>query len=247
MRKVALIMGVPVSIDVPGVTNAQPLEAAFVLLRCIEEQFSPYKKHSELSRYQAGQLDKSSLSADMREIMLACDQLRERTRGYFSAYFDDRFDPTGYVKGWAIQRAGKLLERAGHHTYMINAGGDILTRSNGGHTWRIGLQHPTNSQAIMGTIAAADIAVATSGLYARGQHIIDPVSAKRATELISVTVIGPQIATADALATALFAMGYKGLDFIETQQGYDALLVGPELDAHMSSNFAKPARMQIAR
>ncbi len=242
MRQVRQIMGLPISLDIPGASNNAPFDAAFALLEDIDRQFSPYKKTSELSRYQRGALSEPELSADMTEVMRACREIEQLTRGYFSAYYDGRFDPTGYVKGWAVGRAGRLLEEQGQHTYMINAGGDILARTRTGHIWRIGLQHPTEPGKISGVVTAGNIAVATSGTYARGNHIINPATRRPATELLSVTVTGPEIAMADALATAVFAMGREGLDFIETQDGYEALVISKEMDVLMSSGFAQSTR-----
>ena len=236
MRKVAQIMGLPISIDIPRADDV-PFAAAFALLRGIDQQFSPYKKRSELSQYQTGRLTKDELSSDMKAVMGACQDLQLLTNGYFSALFAGRFDPSGYVKGWAIRCAGELLESLGYGTYMINAGGDVLARADDTHVWRIGLQHPIEPRAIMGTIAASNIAVASSGNYARGNHIINPITGQVATELLSVTVTGPDIAIADAFATAVFAMGYKGLEFIDTQKEYEALLVGQNMGVHMTRHF----------
>jgi FAD:protein FMN transferase len=237
MRKIEQIMGMPVSLDIPGVDNPQPFESVFDLFREVDQRFSPYKADSELTRLQHGEVQASALSADMRAVMEACRLFEKQTDGYFSAYFAGTFDPTGYVKGWAIARAGELLEERGIHAYLINVAGDVLAHSNTEHVWRIGLQHPAIRQEITGTIRAKNTAVATSGTYERGQHILDPHTGKPATELLSVTVVGPDIAVADVFATAVFAMGTPGLEFVEKQPGYEALLIDHELHALTTSNF----------
>jgi thiamine biosynthesis lipoprotein len=107
----------------------------------------------------------------MQAVFKECLRYSDETNGYFSPYFVEKFDPTGYVKGWAIERAAQLLERLDIGTYCLNIAGDILLKSNSAHTWRIGLQHPVNKQAITGTIVAKNLAIATSGTYVRGDHI----------------------------------------------------------------------------
>ena len=237
-------MRLPISVDIPDAIDEKPFANVFALLRRIDRRFSPFKKTSELSRIQTGMVPKQAISAEMREVMDACDGLRAQTGGYFSAYFSGRFDPTGYVKGWAVRRASELLEAAGIGTYLINAGGDVLARSNSARVWRIGLQHPIHPGSIAGTVTAGNLAVATSGSYARGQHIIDPVAGRAASGVLSATVVGPDIAIADAFATAVCAMGKGGVGFIEQQPGYELFLVESDLTAHMSSGFAKMQNAQ---
>lgn len=243
MRRVAHIMGMPVSIDVPDVKEPGVFEQVFALLRGIDARFSTYKPESEVSRYRAGRLSEVALSDELRAVMRACRDWEARTDGFFSAYFagqgQEHFDPTGYVKGWAIARAGQLLEQVGVHTYMINIAGDILAHSSGGHEWRIVLQHPRQHSAAMGMITARHIAVATSGGYERGKHIFDPHSGKPAHGVLSATVIGPDVVAADVLATAVCAMGMSaGAAFIESQAGYEALLVDQALRAVATTGFS---------
>ena len=237
MRQAFWCMGMPMSIDTPQAPNDTALCAAMAELRAADERFSPFKETSELTRFQTGQLPQGELSPDMRAVMQACQDWQRRTDGYFSAHFAGMFDPTGYVKGWAIARAGARLEALGCHTYMINAGGDILARSQGEHVWRVGLQHPTDPQAVAGTLTLRNGAVATSGTYARGRHIVNPHSGEAAVCFLSATVVGPDIATADALATTLCAMGEAGPAFVQKQAGYQALAVRPDLSAVQTPGF----------
>ena len=243
-------MGTAVTIDVPNLKDDSVIEAAFTRLREIDKQFSPYKKNSELSKYNRGELNEMTLSPEMKFILHSCRRAEERTNGYFSAWYGEECDPSGYVKGWAISEAGKILESKGHKTYCIYVGGDILARSDGEKIWKIGIQNPRDKSKILnptpnldatqsdyrlprsgfGTGQASIIrikngAVATSGNYERGKHIINPLTKKPADELLSITVVGPDIITADVLATAAFVMGKKGIDFIKKQPGYKAIVV----------------------
>ena len=215
-------MGTGVSLDVPAAKDEAIFEEVFKLLRKIDERFSSYKKNSELARYQRGEV---GLSEEMATIKKACTKFERLTDGYFSAYFSGKFDPTGYVKGWAIAEAGKLLDKKGIKTFCMSIGGDILARSDGNKEWKIGIQDPTDSKKILNKLSIFSGAVATSGNYERGQHIINPKTGRPADELLSVTVVGPDIITADALATACFAMGNNSIEFLNQQKNYEAVIV----------------------
>ena len=238
MRQVRQIMGMPISIDAPH-AGPEACEAAFAVLTAIDLQFSPFRPASELCRFQRGEVQPADCSAEFQAIQAACQHFEQLTEGYFSPFFagSGKYDPTGYVKGWAIQQAGQALEAQGVQTYMINAGGDILARSAGERQWRIALQHPRDRKAAIGSLTAGTIAVATSGTYARGTHILDPHTGKPVRTWLSVTVTGPDIVTADVFATAICAMGRKGLDFIDSQPGYEALCIDDNLGAAASKQF----------
>jgi thiamine biosynthesis lipoprotein len=86
-------------------------------------------------------------------------------------------------------------------------------------------------------LLVTDLAVATSGTYEKGTHIYDPHTGAPATELLSMTIVGPSIVEADVYATAAFAMGLAGLDFIERRAGYEAYAIDPELRGHWTTGF----------
>jgi thiamine biosynthesis lipoprotein len=212
MRQVEQIMGMPITVDIPGCDIGQVFKNTYGRLREIDKSFSPYKKNSELSKYQRGELDNDDLSAEFKKIMSACKAAEEQTDGYFSAYFSGVYDPTGYVKGWAIAEAGKI----------ISAGGDILARSDSDKVWNIGIQDPKNKQGIVNKLSIKNGAVATSGNYERGGHIINPKTGKHAGTYLSLSVTGADIIKSDVLATACFAAG--NIDLINKFKGYKALV-----------------------
>lgn len=144
------------------------------------------------------------------------------------------FDPSGYVKGWAIAEAGKVIEEDDYETYCISAGGDILARSDSDKVWNIGIQDPRDKSKILNPSTSSgqasilkikNGAVCTSGNYERGAHIINPKTQKPADELLSVTITGPDIIKADILATAVFAMGPKSVNFMKKQKNYTAFII----------------------
>jgi thiamine biosynthesis lipoprotein len=198
-------MGMPITLDIPYCEDTSVFQGAIARFREIDQRFSAYKVDSELSKYRRGDLSATELSAEFKKIMSLCKYAENETNGYFSAYFSGKYDPTGYVKGWAIAEAGKIIEKAGYKTYCIGAGGDILARSNSDKVWNIGIQDPKDKQKIVNKLSIKNGAIATSGNYERGMHIINPKTGKAAGKYLSVSIYGPDIIMADILATSVFA------------------------------------------
>jgi FAD:protein FMN transferase len=222
-RRVQIVMGMPVSIEVRDDIPQRRVDEAFDWLRFVDALFSTYRAESEISRMSRGSLEATSAHRYVRDVLARCDELRAATDGFFDIRATGRLDPSGFVKGWAIDRAAELLEDAGAGRFCINAGGDVLVR--GDEAWRVGIQHPLARRRLAGVVAIADGAVATSGAYERGPHIVDPRSGRPATGLLSVTVVGPELGIADAYATAAFAMGAKGPEWTTSLDGYDAMSI----------------------
>jgi thiamine biosynthesis lipoprotein len=225
MRQVQQIMGMPISIDVPGCDTAQTFNWAFARFRQIDKKFSTYKYDSEVSRYRHGEIMEEDLSKELKMIIRACHRAEEHTDGYFSAWYNGTFDPSGYVKGWSIAEAAKIIEQTGYKTYCIGAGGDILASSKSNKIWNIGIQNPSDSTKALNTLSISSGAVATSGNYVRGDHIFNPKTKQPAHELLSVTVTGPNIIMADILATALFAAGVSDSAIIKKHKQYQAMVL----------------------
>ena len=229
----------PVTIDVRSNADAAVIDAAYADLRHVDAIFSPFRSDSEVSRINAGALVIADADPLVREVLALCDRYEALTRGYFSPWRERRLDPSGLVKGWAIARVAALLDAAGSRDYFVDAGGDVLTRGHAepGQPWRVGVRHPVERDKVARVILASDLAVATSGTYEKGEHIWDPHTGAAATALLSMTVVGPDIITADVLATAAFAMGRAGLDLVAEQPGYDAFAIGHDLRGVWTSGF----------
>ncbi|WP_130340913.1 FAD:protein FMN transferase [Micromonospora kangleipakensis] len=84
-----------------------------------------------------------------------------------------------------------------------------------GEPWRIGIRHPWDPSATCLVLSGTDLAVATSGVYERGQHVLDPRRGAPAPGLRSVTVVGADLGVADAYATAAVAMGPSGIGWLD--------------------------------
>jgi thiamine biosynthesis lipoprotein len=228
------LMGTVISVDVrdaldPDVEPAA-VEGFFEALRDIDRRFSPWRADSEISRISDGLLAEADASPDVRWVLAVCDDLARATGGAFDARghrADGRLDPSALVKGWAIEEAARHLDSAGLRRYCVNAGGDVLARGMPARDrrWRVGIRHPANPTGVAAVVEVSDLAVATSGLYERGDHITDPRTGAAPDSLRSVSVIGPSLAMADAYATAAFVLGPRGLAWVETHPGYGALAV----------------------
>ena len=186
------VMGMPVRVE--GEIDAGRV---FGWLRWVDATFSTYRADSEISRLGRGELDDPHPL--VREVLARCEALRRETDGYFDARAGGRLDPSGYVKGWAVERAAAF----GRGRFLIDAGGDVVLRG----AWRVGIRHPHERGRLAAAITLADCAVATSGAYERGPHVVDPHTGRPASGLASVTVVGRDLGTADAYATAAFAAG----------------------------------------
>ena len=225
--RVEHVMGMPVVVDVRDVDDAAALDPLFDWFRSVDRTFSTYRPDSEISRLNRGELALGDASPDVRAVLERCEELRLQTNGFFDARAerDDFVDPSGLVKGWCVDRAAALADELGWRNYAINAGGDI--RLEGGAlpepVWRVGIQHPARPQEIVAVVAGDDLAVATSGAYARGEHVFDPHTHRPPEGVLSVTITGPELATADAFATAAFAMGLRGPAWTARLRGYEAL------------------------
>jgi thiamine biosynthesis lipoprotein len=220
-------MGMPIVVDARDAADEVALEPLFDWFRLVDRTFSTYDPASEISRLNRGELALADAHPDVRAVLARCEELRVETNGFFDvrAERDDCVDPSGLVKGWSVDRAAAIADELGWRNYAINAGGDVRLRGGAlpEPTWRVGVQHPAERRQVVAVVTGDHLAVATSGAYARGQHVFDPHTHRPPEGVLSVTITGPDLATADAYATAAFAMGARGPAWTARLRGYDAL------------------------
>jgi FAD:protein FMN transferase len=242
-RRSELIMGTMVALDIADPLPPAVLERLaddyFGWMREVDARFSTYRADSEVCRMDRGELPRRDRSRDLVDVLESCADLWRETDGYFDVYATGRLDPSGYVKGWSVQVASDRLAAAGATNHIINAGGDVCVRGGPapGERWRTGIRHPWEAQQVCWVLAATDVAIATSGTYERGLHVIDPYRGQPATALRSVTVVGPDLGEADAYATAALAMGLPGLDWLATLKGHESGVVTEDGRAFRSAGF----------
>jgi FAD:protein FMN transferase len=204
------------------------VDRAFEHLRRVDAAFSPYRATSDVSRLRAGTLAARDARPEVRAVLARCEGLRRETGGRFDVRATGALDPSGFVKGWAVDGAVAILRAAGARNLCVHAGGDVRVCGERapGRPWRIGVQHPHERDRTAAVLAAGrGLAVATSGAYERGAHIVDPRTGRPPAGVLSVTIAGPDLGTADAYATAAFAMGAAGPAWTAALRGYDALTI----------------------
>ncbi|MEU2877926.1 FAD:protein FMN transferase [Streptomyces sp. NPDC007070] len=228
-------MGTVFSFDVrggePEAVRAALREAVAGLHR-VEEVFSTYRADSEVSRLARGELTVAQCDPRVAEVLALGAEAERMSDGWFSLRYQGRLDPTGVVKGWAAERAARLVAAAGASGVSVNGGGDVQVLGSPGadRPWRVGVSDPLRPGGLAAVVSAAgapELAVATSGTAERGDHIVDPRTGRAAvTDLVSVTVVAPRLVWADCWATAAFAMGAReGLAWLESLPGVEALLI----------------------
>ena len=219
-------MGTVVSLDARD-TDAADAQAAFarlmVWLHDVDRRFSTYRLDSEVNRIDRGELPVAGASDDVRWVLDRCVRLCAETGGAFDERAGGRLDPSAFVKGWAVERGADILQAEGLTDFSLNAGGDVVVR--GERTWRVGIQHPLDRDALAMVIGLSNAAVATSGAYERGEHVLDPRSGAGPSGVLSVTVVGPDLGLADAYSTAAYALGLDGPAWTLGLDRYDAMTI----------------------
>jgi FAD:protein FMN transferase len=236
-RRVAHVMGMPISLALRGLhvddDRAETAwQDALAILRDADRVFSTYRHESVISRLQRGEIDLDDCPAEVREVL----DLGERARLESDGAFDVRgpgpgghrvLDPSGVVKGWAVDRAARALETLPATDFCLSAGGDMLcrTKRSGAPAWRIGLENPQDPRRVIAVVPVHNGAVATSGLSHRGAHIVDARTGLTPTGVASVTVVGPDLVWADIDATAAFTLGPDALTWLQKRPGRSGLVV----------------------
>jgi thiamine biosynthesis lipoprotein len=229
-------MGLPVIVEVcDSGFDETVFDQVFGWLRFVDKTFSTYRDDSEISQLNRGELTLAQAHPSVQSVLGRCESLRLSTHGYFDvsapmAGLGGGVDPSGFVKGYAVEGAGRLLSRAGAEDWCVNAGGDIRLNGapEGCDRWRVGIQHPVERLAVAAVLGLRSGAVATSGTYERGQHIVDPRTGLAPEGVLSVTIVGPDLAVADAYATAAFAMGRAGARWAATLPDHGAIVISDD-------------------
>ncbi len=216
------VMGLPVSIHLragrrqalDGHEVLTAVEQTFGVLRRVDTVFSTWRDDSDLLRVRRGDLDPAGAHPWLAEVERLCAEAERRTAGLFSAsYGSAGYDPTGMVKGWAVEQAAMHLRHVPGISWCVNAGGDLLAGTGRGaspSTWRVGVEDPRVPGVVAARIPLRVGGLATSGAAARGAHVVDPRTGAAITREGSATVWGPTLLWADVWATALFVDPYAG-------------------------------------
>ncbi len=198
-------------------------------LHWVDRTFSTYKGDSQICRLDRGELTLDECHPHVQAVLDQAEALRGATGGYFDVRASGGLDPSGLVKGWSIEVASARLAGSGWPHHLVDGGGDVRLRRHPGadhpQPWRVALRHPFDLGSCCAVLEMAEGAVATSGTYERGFHVMDPHRGRAVTDTVALTVVGPDLAVADAYATAGLAMGLDAPDWLGELDGYEAYLV----------------------
>lgn len=224
-------------IDV-GVTE-EDINEVFSYFHYIDKKFSTYKKDSEISQINRGELKEWDYSVDMKKILKLSEETKKETDGFFDINFNGILDPSGLVKGYAVFSGAEILKKKGFRDYFVEIAGDIQVEGKNERkdNWKVGIQNPFNLDEIIKVVRLSNKGIATSGNYIRGTHIYNPKEKRFAEEIAGITIIGPNVYEADRFATAVFAMGEEGIVFLEKLKGFEGYMVKKNKKAIMTSGF----------
>jgi thiamine biosynthesis lipoprotein len=238
------VMGTIVTFEVRNTTREDVwpgIERAAAWLQWVDATFSPFRDDSEISRLDRGAITEAECHPQVRHILALSEGLRVGTAGYFDVRATGRLDPSGVVKGWSIETVSEMLAAAGWGDHLIDGGGDIRVHGRAGtdSDWCVGITHPLRVDAYCAAVHLGAGAVATSGTYERGLHIIAPHRGCAAVDLASVTVIGPELTMTDAYATAALAMGPAAPTWLEGLVDHEALVIDTDGRGWETSGFGR--------
>lgn len=241
-------MGTPVIIEI---NDKEAKEEYFIevfnYFRYVDQKFSTYKEDSEITAINKNKIKLSEMSEDMKTIFELGEETKKLTNGYFDIITPSGiYDTSGMVKGWSIYNASKILKKNGVKNFTVEAGGDIETsgKNKEGGKWCIGIQNPfSKKREVVKKVYLNDNGIATSGNYVRGRHIYNPKDKDdNLADIVSLTVIGPNILEADKFATAAYAMGKNGIFFIEKLAGFEGYAIDKNGLATMTTGFENYTR-----
>jgi thiamine biosynthesis lipoprotein len=237
-------MGMTVKVEIKD-SDASPeiFDRVFSYFSSVDEKFSTYKEESEISKINRGEILPENYSIEMQEIFKLAEKTKKETDGYFDIWRPDgKYDPSGIVKGWAIYQASQILKEAAYRNFFIEVGGDVETASADDFEegWKIGIRNPFKISENVKVLSLRNEGVATSGNYVRGEHIYNPKAPKEEIkDIVSLTVVAPDIYEADRFATACFAMGRDGIYFLEKSPGLEGYVIDSTGIATFTSGFEK--------
>ena len=153
------------------------------------------------------------------------------------------------AKGYAVDRAVRILQDGGVKSAMVDIGRNIrlIGTKPGGKKWRIGVQDPRDTEQLLGVLELQDESTATSGDYEkffildgkRVGHIIDARTGKPAEGICGVTIVAADAAAADALSTAVFVLGSQdGLELLRNTHGVEGI-IAVEKDGRVEINVTE--------
>lgn len=242
---VETVWGTAVTFDIRGESFPENfddiLADAIAYLHQVDAWFSTYRVDTPITMYRNGLMPLSRTPTVVQEVLAACQFARDLTRGAFDPWaVKGGVDPSGYVKGWAAGKVADQLIQAGLANVCVDASGDIACRGQQapGEDWTIGIINPYDNQQVVEVVTIRDGAIATSGLYARGDHIANPHTGTSEVFYDSATILGPDAGLADALATAALVEGPNAAAWFADLPGWSVYFIKDGQASYFGPAFA---------
>jgi thiamine biosynthesis lipoprotein len=234
-RYVDQVMGMPISLALRGrhtddAAARGAWEEALAALRDVDRVFSTYRLDSFVSRLGRGELTVDDCPREVREVLALGELARIQSHGAFDVRRGGVLDPSGVVKGWAVERAARPLRALPDTDVCLSAGGDMVCHVAGPDSpdWRVGIEDPHDPTRVLAVVTVRTGAVATSGLAHRGGHVVDARTGAvpdGPDAPASVTVVCDDLVWADLDATAAFALGRDAARWLRTRPRRTGLVV----------------------
>ena len=236
-RYVEHVMGMPISLALRGRhaddrAGADAWAEAMAALRDVDRIFSTYRDDSVVSRLDRGEIPLADCPPEVVEVLGLGARAERESGGAFRVRRPGadgrlRLDPSGVVKGWAVERAARSLRALDDTDFSLSAGGDLVCRTldAAAEPWRIGIEDPRDPGRIIAVVPVHDGAVATSGTAHRGGHLVDGRTGRPPEGVASVTVVAESLTWADIDATAAYALGPDAARWLRTRPGRRGLVV----------------------
>jgi thiamine biosynthesis lipoprotein len=238
-RYVEHVMGMPISLALRGRHTDDgvartALAEAMAVLREVDRVFSTYRADSFVSRLGRDEIGLADCPPEVAEVLALGERAERESGGAFRIRRPGPggpvLDPSGVVKGWAVERAAEWLRALPATDFCLSAGGDLVCRTLDpvARPWRIGVEHPHEPKRIIAVVPVSTGAVATSGTAHRGAHIVDARTGRMPVGVASVTVVADSLTWADIDATAAYARGEDAARWLRTRPGRGGLVVWPD-------------------
>ena len=236
-RYVDHVMGMPISLAMRGRhaddrAGRDAWAEAMAVLRDVDRVFSTYRDDSVVSRLDRGEIDLADCPPEVVEVLGLGARAERESAGAFRVRLPGpdgrtRLDPSGVVKGWAVERAARPLRVLEGTDFCLSAGGDMVCRTNdsAADPWRIGIEDPHDPSRVIAVVPVHNGAVATSGTAHRGSHLVDGRTGRAPEGVASVTVVDDSLIWADIDATAAYALGAEAAHWLGTRTGRTGLVV----------------------
>jgi thiamine biosynthesis lipoprotein len=231
-RRVVQLMGMPISLAVRGrhatdAVGAAAWDDVVALLRDVDRVFSTHRPDSVVSRFGRGELAPADCPPEVAEVLALGAQAELESGGAFAVRRHGVLDPTGVVKGWAVERAAAPLHALADTDFSLSAGGDLLCRTldPDAAPWRIGIEDPRDPHRVLAVVPVRNGAVATSGTAHRGQHLVDARTGLAPEGIASVTVLADSLTWADIDATAAYVQGRAAPGWLAGRPGRTGFVV----------------------